>query len=49
LVWRDEARGDMRFLCIQNPANQGEALGWHNWIPVDAEIRQRLERLVSTC
>jgi hypothetical protein len=48
VVWRDEAVGDMRFLCIQSPANRGEAIGWHNWIPADAESWQRLERLAST-
>ena len=47
VVWRDDAAGEIRFLCIQGPANEAEALGWHDWIPVDAESWQRLERLVS--
>jgi hypothetical protein len=47
VVWRDERVGEMRFLCIMGPANDEEALGWHDWIPADAESWQRLERLTS--
>jgi transcriptional regulator with XRE-family HTH domain len=46
-VIRDPEVGEMRFLGILGPANETEALAWHDWIPTDAESWQRLTTLVS--
>ena len=43
--WRHDDVGEMRFLGVQSTANIWEALGWHDWIPVDAESWARLEEL----
>lgn len=47
VVWRDDTAGEMRFFCIQGTAGPGEGVGWHDWIPADAESWQRLARLMS--
>ena len=43
--WRHDDVGEMRFLGVQSPANIWEAMGWNDWIPVDAESWTRLEEL----
>lgn len=47
VIWRDDTVGEMRLLGIQSPANMWEALGWHDWIPSNADSWERLTRLVS--
>jgi transcriptional regulator with XRE-family HTH domain len=47
VVWRDDSVGEMRFLGILGPGNIWESLSWHDWIPIDSESWQRLERLLS--
>ena len=45
--WRHDDAGEMRFLGIQSSANIWEALGWHDWIPADAQTWTRLNALLE--
>lgn len=45
--WRHDLVGELRFLGIQSSANIWEALGWHDWIPADAQTWERLSALLQ--
>ena len=45
VVWRDTDFGDMRFIAIVNTASEPDALGFNDWIPVDAASWEILEKV----
>jgi transcriptional regulator with XRE-family HTH domain len=45
VVWRDDDFGEMRFIDVVNPASDPDALGFNDWIPVDAQTWKILEQV----
>jgi hypothetical protein len=43
--WRDDDFGDMRFMAVVGTASEPDGLSFNDWIPLDAESWQVLERV----
>ena len=45
VAWRDDDFGDMRFMSIVGTASEPDGLAFNDWIPLDAESWEALERV----
>ena len=44
-VWKDDDFGEMRFIAVVNTASEPDGLAFNDWIPVDAETWEALEKV----
>lgn len=47
VVWRTPGIGDVHFLAVVTTASEPVALGFNDWIPLDAETFKRLARVMG--
>lgn len=47
IIWREPGYDDIRFLGIVTSASETDALGFNDWLPVDATSHATLERIVE--